>query len=172
MLCNKLHYQKGLNWNPFSIRLKRPGHRRGPPPNERILFACTERERDLYSQPTGPNPLNHRDDFSRPASRHGSLNSLFQVALYLPSYTGYEVSEIITCSIENLLHLHPPSRYSGRGSILHPYHTVDYEPFIKSQLTQSKVTLRPYVVHIGHVTLLSWRKRNLCSPPSGSMLHS
>jgi hypothetical protein len=28
----------------------------------------------------------HRDDFSRPALRHGSLNSLFQVALYLPSY--------------------------------------------------------------------------------------
>ena len=32
------------------------------------------RERVLYCQPTGPNPLNHRDDFSRPALRHGSLN--------------------------------------------------------------------------------------------------
>ena len=30
-------------------------------------------------------PLNHRHDFSRPALRHGILNSLFQVALYLPS---------------------------------------------------------------------------------------
>ena len=30
-------------------------------------------------------PLNHRDNFSKPALRHGSLNSLFQVALYLPS---------------------------------------------------------------------------------------
>ena len=28
--------------------------------------------------------LNHRDDFSRPALRHESLNSLFQVALHLP----------------------------------------------------------------------------------------
>ena len=31
-----------------------------------------------------PNPLNHRGDFSRPALRHGSLNSLFQVILHLP----------------------------------------------------------------------------------------
>ena len=43
------------------------------------------RERVLYSQSTGPNQLNHPDDFSRPALRHGILNSLFQVALYLPS---------------------------------------------------------------------------------------
>ena len=43
------------------------------------------RERVPYWQPTGPNPLNHRDDFSRPALRHGSLNFLLQVALYLPS---------------------------------------------------------------------------------------
>ena len=41
---------------------------------------CAERERVLYGQPTGPNPLNHRDDFSRPALRHGSLHSLFHVA--------------------------------------------------------------------------------------------
>ena len=39
-------------------------------------------ERVLYLQPTGPNPLNHRDNFSGPALRH---DSLFQVALYLPS---------------------------------------------------------------------------------------
>jgi hypothetical protein len=39
------------------------------------------RERVLY----GLNPLNHRDELSGPALRHGSLNSLFQVALYLPS---------------------------------------------------------------------------------------
>ena len=40
----------------------------------------SRRERVLH-------PLNHRDDFSRPALRHGSLNSLFQVASYLPSCT-------------------------------------------------------------------------------------
>ena len=34
----------------------------------------------------GPNPLHHRDNFSSPALRHGSLNSLFQVDLYLPSW--------------------------------------------------------------------------------------
>ena len=32
-------------------------------------------ERVSYRQPTGPNPLNHRDEFSRPALRHGSLNA-------------------------------------------------------------------------------------------------
>ena len=42
-------------------------------------------EREIfYWQPTGPNPLNRRDDFSRPALHHRSMNSLFQVALYLP----------------------------------------------------------------------------------------
>ena len=34
----------------------------------------------LYSQPTGLNPLSHREDFIRPALRHGKLNSLFKVA--------------------------------------------------------------------------------------------
>ena len=45
---------------------------------------ASRRERILYCQPTGPNPLHHLDDFGRPALRHGSSNSLFQVALYLP----------------------------------------------------------------------------------------
>ena len=40
------------------------------------------RERVLYRHPTGPNPLNHRDDFSRPALRHGSLNSFFKAAYH------------------------------------------------------------------------------------------
>ena len=39
------------------------------------------RERLIYSQPTGPDPLNHYDDLSRPALRHGSLNSLFPGSL-------------------------------------------------------------------------------------------
>jgi len=43
-------------------------------------------ERVLYRQPTAPNPLNDPDDFIRPALRHGSLNSVFQVALHLPSW--------------------------------------------------------------------------------------
>ena len=42
-------------------------------------------ERVIHWQLTCPNPLNHRDNFSRPALRHGTLNSRFQVALYLPS---------------------------------------------------------------------------------------
>ena len=39
--------------------------------------------------PTDPNPLDHRDDFSGPVLRYGSLNSLFQVAfyIYLPGAT-------------------------------------------------------------------------------------
>ena len=52
------------------------------------------RERVLYWQPTGPNPLNHRDDFSGPAWRHGSLKSPFQVAFYLPSW---QTSLILQC---------------------------------------------------------------------------
>ena len=43
-----------------------------------------ERERSLLTTYRSES-LNHRNDFSRPALRHGSLNSLFQVALYLPS---------------------------------------------------------------------------------------
>ena len=46
--------------------------------------ACTPRERILYWQPTGPNPPNLLDDFSRPALRHGSLNPLSHIAWYLP----------------------------------------------------------------------------------------
>jgi len=44
------------------------------------VLRCTpnSKERVLYCQPTGPNPLHHRDDFSRPALRHGSLNSLVE----------------------------------------------------------------------------------------------
>ena len=44
--------------------------------------ACrsSERERVLHWRHTCPNLLNRRDDFSRLALRHGSLNSLFQVA--------------------------------------------------------------------------------------------
>jgi hypothetical protein len=43
-------------------------------------MSASERGRLLYRQLTGPNPLNHRHEFSRPALRHGSLNSPFQVA--------------------------------------------------------------------------------------------
>jgi hypothetical protein len=44
----------------------------------RIAPTAAERESVMDRQPTGPNPLNDRDDFSRPALRHGSLNSLFR----------------------------------------------------------------------------------------------
>ena len=40
------------------------------------------KERVFNQQPAGPNPLNHRDDFSGPALRHESLNSL--CVQYLP----------------------------------------------------------------------------------------
>ena len=58
------------------------------PPVQRFLLPGSvlsqERKRLLYRQPTGPNPLHHRDDFSRPALRHGSLNIPFRVDFYLP----------------------------------------------------------------------------------------
>jgi hypothetical protein len=50
-----------------------------------FAFQLVETERVIYLEPTGPNPLHHRDDFRRPALRHGSLNSIFQVAFCLPA---------------------------------------------------------------------------------------
>ena len=44
-----------------------------------------EEETVLYRQPAGPNPLNHRDFWSRPPLHHGTSNSLFQAALQVPS---------------------------------------------------------------------------------------
>ena len=44
-----------------------------------------KRERCLHGQPTGPDPLDHRDDFITSALRNGSWKSLFQEAFYLPS---------------------------------------------------------------------------------------
>ena len=38
-----------------------------------------EREKVLYRQPTGLNPLNHRDDSSGPALHHGCLDFLESV---------------------------------------------------------------------------------------------
>ena len=77
-------------FNDLSIYLLVPGRggraevrRRAflPPAQSRKSVKSRERVIDfLYWQPTGPNPLDHRDDFSRPALRHGSSNSLFQVA--------------------------------------------------------------------------------------------
>ena len=52
-------------------------------PGRSLRVSGFQREIVLHRQPTGPNSLNHRDDFSRPALRNGSLNSLSQVA-YLP----------------------------------------------------------------------------------------
>ena len=53
----------------------------------RIAPTAAERESVMDRQPTGPNPLNDRDDFSRPALRHGSFNSLFQLPSALPKFT-------------------------------------------------------------------------------------
>ena len=50
------------------------------PALELVLSLPQARERILDWQPTGPNPLYHRDDFSGPALRHGNLNSPLQVA--------------------------------------------------------------------------------------------
>ena len=48
-----------------------------PRPSSRLQCA---RKRVLHRQPTGPNPVNHRDDLIGPALRHGSLNPLCQCA--------------------------------------------------------------------------------------------
>ena len=52
------------------------------------------------------------------------------------------------------------------SSSLAPLHTLDFEPFIKSQLTQTKITLVPYVVYIfGHVPRGFQGSRDIRSPP-------
>jgi len=56
----------------------RGGHGAPRDPRHGPLRGITNRERVLYCQPTGPSPPHHLDDFSRPAMRHGSLNSLFR----------------------------------------------------------------------------------------------
>jgi len=65
------------------------------PRGARTRTSPSNRERVVYLSPAGPNPLDQRDDFSGPFLRHGSLNSLFQVALYLPS----EGEEITTSKV-------------------------------------------------------------------------
>jgi len=74
------------------------------------------RERVLHAQPTGPNPLNHRDDFSGPALHHRSMNSLFQVAIYLPS------SYLRTCCEPPVPHRHapPPTDVTSPADVTSP----------------------------------------------------
>jgi hypothetical protein len=48
------------------------------------------RERVLYGQLTGLNPLNHRDEFSRPALRHGILNSPVQSERCVQGYLAHK----------------------------------------------------------------------------------
>ena len=64
-----------LGRTPGPAHVCRPLGRRSTPSHLQ-----RRRRRVLYCQPTGPNPLNHRDDFIRPTLRRGCLNSLFQVA--------------------------------------------------------------------------------------------
>ena len=57
-----------------------------------VLEPPVRRERLLYWQPAGPNPLNRRDDFGRPALRYGSLKSFFLGSLtstFLPRTNNY-----------------------------------------------------------------------------------
>ena len=69
----------------------------------RTVLTERERERVLYWQPTGPNPLHHRDDFVRPALRHGSLHSLLQVAFYLPNFLDHsdKYFDSLECSLHS-----------------------------------------------------------------------
>ena len=52
-----------------------------------------ERE-SSFLPPPGPNPLNHRYDFSRLTLRQWILNLLFQAALHLPSYERVDASAV------------------------------------------------------------------------------
>ena len=77
----------------------------------------------FYQQPTGPNPHNNRDDFSRPAWRHGSLNPLsltffvqcgrppiqrFCLLLFSFSFTSHSLSTHTHC-LTLSLHTHTGS---------------------------------------------------------------
>jgi hypothetical protein len=70
---------------------------------------CRCSGRILDRQPTGQSPLNHRDYFCGPALRHGSLNSLLRVALYLPSsvqvYNTLTVTLNVDCDLSVGTHL-------------------------------------------------------------------
>ena len=68
-------------------------------------------EQVLRRQPTGPNPLNHRHDFSRLAFRQGCVNSLLRVSLYLPSL-------LVQSRLHRLLANQGTSAYGQYGRVL------------------------------------------------------
>jgi hypothetical protein len=53
------------------------------------------------------NPLNYRHGFGRPALRHGSLNSLFQVALHPSTFLPPYSNSLSSCWARNSLSRHP-----------------------------------------------------------------
>ena len=55
--------------------LKKP-----PPGSGKSASDALPREKHIYCQPTGPSPLDHRDDSSKTALCHGSLNSRFHLS--------------------------------------------------------------------------------------------
>ena len=66
-------------------------------------IAKSSKERVLYLQLTGPDPLYHRDDLSRPALRHRNLNSHFPGSLiftFLTLQTGPRVCGRRICVAE------------------------------------------------------------------------
>ena len=64
MLCSKLHCPKAFNLIPFSCKIVGAGRVQGLRFQEQVFEfgGQVSRERVLYWQPAGPNPLYHRDD--------------------------------------------------------------------------------------------------------------
>jgi len=62
-------------------RLCSPPKTSAPNPEPSTRNPKPWREREMYRQPTGPSPLDHRDDCSRTALCHGCVNSRFPGSL-------------------------------------------------------------------------------------------
>ena len=83
----------------------------------------TQTDRVLGWQPTGPNPLNHRDDFSRLALRHGSVN---------PNPPLYSKPQGVGLTTQHLQNRRPSSL--NPLEVVNPKPTLYSEPEILSTL--------------------------------------
>ena len=100
-------------------------------------------ERGGFFIASGSNPLNHRDDVSGPALRHGSLNCFFQVAVYL--HSSYSSSQVFNSNEKGLVNgfLVLINSAVGATRCTHP----------ETYLIQMKIGIvQAYVTHEKHPT--------------------
>ena len=107
-----------------------------------------ERERVLHRQPTGPNPLNHRDDLSRPALRDGKdacsgrdLPKWGETCLSIRGQDHFTPMREIKRHVRALARNHPEGwKLQGHVSPT----TTNYLTHRGTSLMRKRIPLRPY----------------------------